>query len=374
MYRYLKKRNEATFIVEDSFSIALNENNTTVINAAVTFENFKSIFIDEKHNLRKVFDDNVRSYLGLENATVNKDIYCTLIGNNPEYFYILNNGITIVAESCQLTAKKLVLRNYQIVNGCQSCHVLYECDNENKIDKIKIPIRIIATENLELKNNIVRSTNNQTQIKIEQLQALTDFQKGLESYYDATRDKYKINIYYARRDYQFSNSDIADSQIISIELQMKSYYSIFAEKPEVIANSYGTIKDSLGKDIFVNGHTYIEYYISGLAYYKVLNMFNKKKIDRDMWKFRYHILYALKYVVMKRKQPESRQKEYNEYCEAFLQALLDDNKCEKCINDSVKIVQKIYDIEKKQGKRKIQEKKSTTEGIEEMLKEEGYMV
>ena len=54
-----------------------------------------------------------------------------------------------------------------------------------------IPIRLIATTNEDLKNDITRATNNQTSIKKEQLEALSTFQRTLEEYYKTINEQYK---------------------------------------------------------------------------------------------------------------------------------------------------------------------------------------
>ena len=51
------------------------------------------------------------------------------------------------------------------------------------VNDLMIPIRIIITQDENLKNSITKATNNQTSIKKEQLEALSTFQKKLEEYY-----------------------------------------------------------------------------------------------------------------------------------------------------------------------------------------------
>ena len=50
-------------------------------------------------------------------------------------------------------------------------------DSVEGIDELIIPIRIIATKDENLKNDITRATNSQTAIKKDQLEALSTFQK-----------------------------------------------------------------------------------------------------------------------------------------------------------------------------------------------------
>ncbi len=84
----------------------------------------KLIHNENNEILSSVFYDNVRHWESWNN--VNKEIKHTILDyNQKQYFPLLNNGITIVARSIQATGNKLLLEDYQIVNGCQTSHVLH---------------------------------------------------------------------------------------------------------------------------------------------------------------------------------------------------------------------------------------------------------
>ena len=79
---------------------------------------------------------------------------------------MLNNGITVVTSSIIISGDIATIEDYQIVNGCQTSNVLIEnMDSVEGIDELIIPIRIIATKDENLKNDITRATNSQTAIK-----------------------------------------------------------------------------------------------------------------------------------------------------------------------------------------------------------------
>ena len=66
---------------------------------------------------------------------------------------------------------------------------------------MQVPVRIIVSEDDEIKNKIIKATNRQTPVKNEELVAITDFQKMLERYYDAQLENYRL--YYERRSQQY---------------------------------------------------------------------------------------------------------------------------------------------------------------------------
>lgn len=51
------------------------------------------------------------------------------------------------------------------MNGCQTSNVLFNNRKGDYINNVNIPIKIIATDDDEIKNRITLATNNQTPIK-----------------------------------------------------------------------------------------------------------------------------------------------------------------------------------------------------------------
>ena len=119
---------------------------------------YLKLITDEHGNIRKtVFYDNVRDFQG-ENK-VNGKIAATLQSNAKAEFVIRNNGVTVVAKSLTRTGNRFALTDYQVVNGCQTSHVLFA--NGDLIDSsVAVPIKIIATISEEATKGIFESTNS----------------------------------------------------------------------------------------------------------------------------------------------------------------------------------------------------------------------
>jgi AIPR protein len=62
---------------------------------------------------------------------------------------------------------------------------------------MQVPVRIIVSDDDDIKNKIIKATNRQTPVKNEELIALTDFQKSLEQYFVAQPEESRL--YYERR-------------------------------------------------------------------------------------------------------------------------------------------------------------------------------
>jgi AIPR protein len=101
---------------------------------------------------------------------------------------------------------RFTIRDYQIVNGCQTSHVLYNCKNFGGIDNLQVTVKIIVTDKDDVINSIIKATNHQTPVKKEELEALSAFQKKLEQYYDSYEySDAGERLYYERRSKQYQD-------------------------------------------------------------------------------------------------------------------------------------------------------------------------
>ncbi|MCT6719338.1 AIPR family protein [Acidovorax sp. K2F] len=219
----------------------------------IPFPEFAKLIQDENQTIHNIFDDNVRDFQG-ENA-VNQKIKNTLTKGDFDLFCVLNNGVTVVATSITPAGNRFTLRDYQIVNGCQTSNVLHDCQNIEGIEATNIPIKIIVTDNDEIKTEITLATNSQTEVKTEQLEALNAFQKKLELYFNS--EKTDPRLYYERRSQQYNSlPGIKRNQIISIPIQIKTFASMFLQSPHLVSGYYGTIVNRFKGKIFASDHKF----------------------------------------------------------------------------------------------------------------------
>lgn len=334
------------------------------------FNEFKKLIIDDNGKLKSVFEDNIRGFLGTDDNPVNESMIKTLSEKNFELFSILNNGITIVAEKIIGPGSNITITNYQIVNGCQTSNVLFISKDLDGIDKVMIPVKIIGTSDPEIRVNVTRSTNNQTKVSIEQLESLTSFQKDLELYYSAYFKKLSTEdtLYYERRKNQYKELVINPLYIIDVENQIKTFVSMFNEKPYIVSGYYSKLLKGLGSEIFNEEHQKIAYVCSSLAYVKLLKLFNDKTIDEKLWRFRYHMVMLVKYFITNEFPPRLESKKFIGYCQKNVDALLSEEKC-KTIYTSVADFLISINPEIKISSRKSSEKKLTTDIILERMRQ-----
>jgi hypothetical protein len=304
----------------------------------IPFSEFKKIIIDDDHNLKNVFYDNVRAFQGYN--TVNRSIDKTIKDKKFDFFPLLNNGVTVIAKEVTPVGNNFTLKDYQIVNGCQTSHVIYMNRNISDLEAMFIPIRIIESSDDSIKNQIIVATNSQTEVKREQLIALSEFQRDLEKYFAAISGPGKL--YYERQSKQYAGiSSIPKDKIVSIPVQIISFTSMFLDEPHNVRGYYSKILENVekvGKYIFSSEHKYSTYYTSALTYNKLEDLFKNGKIDSKFRKAKHHLLLAFRLLAEERNKPYLNSNAINSYCDSLILKLLDDKKCLEIFKGACNII------------------------------------
>lgn len=367
MYRKTRDPIEATINFERRVTLPSIPDIKVAYSGMLPFNEFKKIIIDETGKIKSVFDDNIRDYLEQDDNPVNKDINSTIMDEKFGFFSILNNGVTVVAEQIAGAGDDLTITNYQIVNGCQTSHVLYENRDVEGIDKVYIPLKIIITDNENIKSQITRATNNQTAVAVEQLEALTEFQKNLEIFYNALpNDDNKL--YYERRTNQYIGKEILEYRIINIETQVKVFSAMFLDNPHLVAGYYGKLTKEMGNLMFDPEHKYMPYYTSALSYVVLEELFNNNQIKDKLWRMRYHMLMLFRINVTKKRLPPFNSGAMDEYCKEIINVL---NNRETALEVFLSIQSFIQseEVDLDLNDRKTPERKKTTNILEETILE-----
>ena len=366
LYRKTKEKLKATFKFEKRITMYSINDDEVGYSGVLPFKEFKKLIIDENGATKAVFEDNIRDYLG-PNPDVNKNITETIKTGNVNAFSMLNNGITVVTSSIIISGDIATIEDYQIVNGCQTSNVLIEnMDSVEGIDELIIPIRIIATKDENLKNDITRATNSQTAIKKDQLEALSTFQKKLEEYYKTYRDEDAL--VYERRTGQYRDSNIPKNRIVTIAMQIKTVAAMFLDEPSGVSGQYGTVAKRVGNKIFKTADKEIIYYVSSLALYKIENLFRTHKIDKKYRRARYHAMMLFRMLVSTEEMPRFNARKMENYCKNILEVLENNAECERIFCGIVAYIAS-KDGELDIMDRKCFERKETTEYLKNCLDE-----
>ena len=356
LYRKSQEKLSATFTFANYITM-FSENGDFGYSGVLPFAEFKKIICDDNAEfLKNVFEDNIRDFLGEKNF-VNESIEQTISQGNKNAFCMLNNGITIVALSANAVGNTITINDYQIVNGCQTSHILYLNRTLQTIDSLLIPIRIIVTNNEDLKSQITKATNSQTSIKKEQLEALSTYQKTLEEYYK-TYTAPNEKLYYERRTGQFRNESIQKMRIVSIRAQIKNMSAMFNEKPHDAAGHYSLLMEDIGTKLFLPDDKPSLYYTSSLALFRFENLIKTKQIDSSYSKGKYHVIMLFKYLFQDVPKYHNSKK-VDSFCTKMQTVLNDPKKSLAYFNKIIFYIKSfaVLDLED----RKLFERKETTD-------------
>ena len=289
-------------------------------------QEFIKIIVGSDGNIRKnIFYENVRDFQGVDNQ-VNSEIEATL--NNPtlyDKFVLLNNGITIVAKQfSNIKSKQYQMNDYCIVNGCQTSNMLFK--NKELIGQsevLDIPIKIIHTENNNVIERIIRSTNRQTPVPDEAFVSFDNFHKGLQKFY-VTFPTPVQKLYYERRSGEYRHdSNIENQRIVSLHSQIRSYASIILGNPYLASTRNPSLILKGDRDnLFQDGHSYYPYYISSYLYFWFFQLVDMGVLDREYSVSRYWICWIVRMYLTKGVKAKLSS-DYDEYYEGLMSELND---------------------------------------------------
>lgn len=373
-YDASKRKNEATIKIEQKLNLPeVNEIKESYL-CIVPFSEFKKLIIDDAGDINlSVFDDNVRAFQG-EN-TVNKAIAESLKKGDISLFTAMNNGITIIAKETSQTGCSMKISDYQIVNGCQTCHILYNQRDCHNVDDLRLVVKIISSTDKVIKDKIIVANNSQTEVKREQLISLMDVQKNIESYYYAQK-KYE-QLYYERRSKQYRNdSSIKQCQIVTIPFQIKVFVSMILGLPDEVRGYYGQIIeqfDKNGQKVFHSDINPALYYTSALAGIKLEKMFADGILHKKYKRIKFHVLYAFRLMVENGELPSQlNNHKVSDYCNHICKILCDEKKCENAFRNAVALIDKVLERIPKdsfgQSKKLTQNLKITIKEVDKLIK------
>jgi hypothetical protein len=257
--------------------------------------------------LHKVlFNENVRDFLS--SNPVNDEIDATIkSAENQSRLAALNNGITIVARDIRIIGKKFILSDYQIVNGCQTSHIVFEHQNSLSQDT-SLPVKIIEVEDRELVNEIVRATNRQTEVKNEAFTVLGEFHKRLERFFLTNEAEPEFKLVYERRRRQYADTQYTAQNVVTLTFLTNAFVSCCLNNPVDANDYYGVLLKRYKSRMYAENHSLWPYLVSAI----ILREVEKRKGKPVVWKFRFIIASLIRrsFGNLPRLGNERAQKEY----------------------------------------------------------------
>jgi len=133
----------------------------------------------EEHGDR-LFDRNVRLYLGARKGGVNAGIQETLDSNaDRRNFWAYNNGLTFICDDYTEPRRgRMTLRNFSIVNGCQTTVALANA-TAAALKDVRVLVRFICASERVI-DSIITFNNSQNPIRLWDLNSQDKLQKKLK--------------------------------------------------------------------------------------------------------------------------------------------------------------------------------------------------
>lgn len=243
-----------------------------------------------------VFYDNVRDYLGSKNS-VNADIELTIKSETQRnLFSVLNNGVTLVAKKVVPSGDTFEISGFQVVNGCQTSHVLF--NNKSELtDDMYLTVKLIETDDVDLSSSVIKATNSQSVVMKEAFATIKPYHKQLEDFFKAMNSN-GHRFFYERRPHQFDDDEaVLSSEIVSAPLLIKSFVSVVIEEPHKVHFYYGQILRDYNNQkstlLFDENHHPGLYFVSHLIAAKAKEVAVRNKLNP--WS--YHIALLVKKIL-----------------------------------------------------------------------------
>ena len=287
---------------------------------------YLKMIIDEEGNVRRrLFFDNIRDFQG--DTPVNISIASTLTSGSSIEFPLRNNGVTIMTRKLQRVGAQFTLEDFQIVNGCQTSHVIAaNATPENQ--GTMIPIKIVATEDEEVTRQVIIASNQQNKVDQESFWALDPIHKSIEIYFES---KGQVTSVFTMNAGQGSSKQCPGSR------KFGGYKGPFAEglcvrlpgAVEPVGRYYKDPTPLIGKEIFSPEHDVHSHYTAALSAFRLEFLFRKRRLDTEWKPFRFQIVLAARLIIEREQKLDSKSKRSQAYCTAIDTIMLDPDRARR---------------------------------------------
>ncbi|BAU26051.1 AIPR protein [Aneurinibacillus soli] len=299
-YSEVENRVEVNILFKNTLSLDKIEQVEQSYLGYLPCNEYLKIITDSQGNLRRrLFYENVRDYQG-PNNNVNKEICETLTDKDLKAkFILLNNGVTIVAKHLKsLGSNAFEMRDFQIVNGCQTSNEVFNA--KETISEVLIPVKIIHTTDPDLISMIVRATNRQTPVPEEAFIALEKYHKRLQTLFDTYSREMPISLHYERRsgELNFQEKTLLSYQQVNLHSLIRAVTSVYFLDPHVVYNNNpANILRNRRERLFQEDHKPEIYYLSNYLLAKFVELQNKKVLKYHDYKIRYYVIMVARFIL-----------------------------------------------------------------------------
>jgi len=326
-----------TFVFEEKVEVAGVPGVDLSFLGYIPAKAFVGIISDEAGDdiIGSLFYDNVRDWQDYN--LVNSAMRDTLASDKKARFVLMNNGVTIIAKTLKHAGSNFTIEDFQIVNGCQTSNVIFD-QRAQLDDSVMVPLRLIGTKDEDVIESIVFATNQQTELKPEQLYARTEFAKTLERYFATFPEANRL--YYERRDGQYDRLQVEKGRIVSPQTAIRTFAAMFLNEPHTATRNYRSLRTKVGETIFVKTDKLEPYYVAAFAAYKLELQYRTQKIPAVYKSGRYHLLLALRLLLDSKPMPPMNSKEMEKRCISMIEQMIKPEKLDALFQEAKAVIDK----------------------------------
>ena len=308
----------------------------------------RTVLEDDSGKLREnLFESNVRAFQGYN--AVNSGIRDTL--RDPvkrQRFAVMNNGITIVTRKMNRVGDDFVLDDFQIVNGCQTCHVLFH-ERDQLTDQVYVSLHIVHSKDEDVIQGIVAATNQQTPVSAEDLAARQDFHKQLEDFFTLGWDK-PHRLFYERRAKQYSErKDVEKTRVISRPQLSRAYLAMFMDEPSRVGR-YQELMKARGEELYAADQQPILYYTAAATWYRLEWLIRNQRVNRGYRPTQYHLMALIRQKLLGPGAVPTHDKAVTKACTRILDVIWNAEAAEKLVvHELLPVIQRAIDAEREAG-------------------------
>lgn len=194
----------------------------------VKLPDFRTFLIDEDDPTilaERIFESNVRGYV--IDSNVNDDIADSLRNPTGEpNFWLLNNGVTIIAAKTAPAHLMLTVEDPQIVNGLQTSRVIFDTLPIDSKDERAVLVRVIETTDQKTQDRIIKATNSQNKMQPASLRMTDQIHRDIEQLFKGE------GLFYDRRKGFYKDQGHPIKKIISVNSVAQAVISLVLQRPD----------------------------------------------------------------------------------------------------------------------------------------------
>jgi hypothetical protein len=173
----------------------------------------------------RIFESNVRGFV--LDSTINDEMASSIRNPADEpNFWLLNNGVTLIAAKAASAHLMLTVSDPQIVNGLQTSRVIFDTIAPGTRDDRTVLVRVIETTDQKTQDRIIKATNSQNKMQPASLRMTDQIHRDIEQVFKSE------GLFYDRRKGFYKDQGQPIKTIVSVNAVAQGIISIMLQRPD----------------------------------------------------------------------------------------------------------------------------------------------